>query len=184
MADRRRLSRFLALILRHQPENFGLSLDSDGFAPLDQVWAQVIQQFGSAFTSEDLEAVVAGDSHGKRRYEISGDRIRALYGHSDAPPIEYPMAEPPERLYHGTVIAALESIRREGLSAQSRQYVHMTTNHAIAAEVAKRHAENTVILTIRAGDAYRAGVAFYHPETQHYLAKHIPPAFIVVPSDE
>ncbi len=180
MADRRRLSRFLALVLRHKPDAFGLTLDSEGFAPLDQVWDQVIRQFGDVFTHDDLEAVVAGDSQGKRRYEISGERIRALYGHSDAPPVEYPLAEPPELLFHGTVIAALESIRREGLSAQSRQYVHMTTNYAIAAEVAKRHAENTVILTIRAGDAHRAGIVFYHPEAQHYLAKHIPPAFIVI----
>jgi len=181
MADRRRLSRFLALMLRHQPEKFGLSLDSNGFAPLDQVWEHVIRQFGKDFARADLEAVVAGDQHGKRRYEIDGERIRALYGHSDAPPVEYPTEEPPELLFHGTVSEALPAIRREGLSARRRQYVHMTTNHAIAAEVARRHTENTLILTIRAGDAHRAGVAFYHPEAQHFLAKAIPPEFIDFP---
>jgi len=34
------------------------------------------------------------------------------------------------------------------------------------------------MLTIRAGDAHRAGMIFYNPETEHYLVKEIPPEFI------
>jgi len=39
-----------------------------------------------------------------------------------------------------------------------------------------------VILTVRAGQAHRAGIAFFHPEPLHYLARSIPVAFIELPA--
>jgi putative RNA 2'-phosphotransferase len=181
MADLVRLSKFLAVMLRHRAADFGLMLDHEGYADLGAVWAQVEKRFPGRYIRADLDTIVAGDATGKRRYEIAGDRIRALYGHSAVTRIEYPPAEPPETLYHGTTRAALGSIRREGLTSQARQYVHLTTNRAIAARVADRQRDETIVLTIRAREAHQVGVAFYHPEAEHYLADAIPPQFIDLP---
>ncbi|MDX2140924.1 MAG: RNA--NAD 2'-phosphotransferase, partial [Chloroflexota bacterium] len=60
----------------------------------------------------------------------------------------------------------------------ARQFVHLTTSEERARTVAGRHAGDTVLLTIRAGDAHRAGIVFYHPEAEHYLAKAIPAEYI------
>ena len=178
MSDLVRLSKFLAVLLRHKADQFSLTLDSEGFADTDAVWQQVTKRFGDQFTYNDLLKVVEGDRFGKKRYEIKGRKIRALFGHSEVPRLTYPPAVPPEHLYHGTTQAALTIIRQEGLKALSRQYVHFTTNREHAERVAGRHSRDTVILTIRATDAHHAGIVFYHPEQEHYLADAIPPEFI------
>ncbi len=173
-----RLSKFLAVLLRHEPDRFGLSLDEEGFVETDFVWEQVQKRFPGRFTHSDLLQVVDGDQDGKKRYELRGRYIRAMFGHSMPEKIAYPPAVPPETLYHGTASEALPSIRADGLMSLSRQYVHLTTNKQRAETVGQRHKGKTVLLFIRAGEAYRAGIVFYHPEPEHYLAEAIPPEFI------
>jgi len=178
-----RLSKFLAVLLRHEPEKFGLTLDEEGFAETELVWEQVNKRFPGRYTYNDLLEVVDGDQDGKKRYEIRGRQIRAMFGHSMPEKIQYPPAIPPEILYHGTTSAALPSIHAEGLKSLSRQYVHLTTNRQRAERVGQRHKGKTVLLLIHAGEAYRAGIVFYHPEPEHYLAEAIPPEFIAFSDD-
>jgi putative RNA 2'-phosphotransferase len=180
--DLTKLSKFLALMLRHNPEEFGLSLDDEGFTALDPVWKAIRAKYGNRYDEKDLLTIVEGDERGKKRYEIYQGRIRAMYGHS-TPEVSYPPAEPPEFLYHGTNPKALAAIRKEGLTSQARQYVHMTTNLSNAEVVAKRRTNNPLILKIRAREAYLAGTVFHHAETEHFLAKSIPPQYIDFPSD-
>lgn len=181
MANLIRLSKFLAVLLRHEPEQFGLTLDEEGFVETNLVWEQVSQRYPGRYTYQDLLAVVEGDASGKKRYEIQGRRIRALFGHSTAQKISYPPVEPPEILYHGTTREALNAIRQEGLKSQSRQYVHLAVGRHRAETVAKRHGGRPILLSVRAGDAHRAGVVFYNPEPEHFLAEAIPPEFIEFP---
>jgi putative RNA 2'-phosphotransferase len=182
MADLVRLSKFLAVLLRHKADEFGLTLDADGFTDVDSVWEQVNKRFPNRFSYTDLEKVVAGDSDGKKRYQIVDGRIRALFGHSEGVrEVSYTPAVPPEIIYHGTTRSALPVIRKEGLKAMKRQYVHFTINTKRAIKVAGRHGDKPIILPIRAGDAHRAGVVFYHPEEEHYLCEELPSKFIDFP---
>lgn len=175
-----KLSKFLAVVLRHQPGDFGLALDNQGFTDLKKVWAIIQDKYGDAYVLSDLERVVEGDDRGKKRYEISGDRIRAMYGHSK-PEVQYPEVEPPGILYHGTNRVAMKSIRKNGLESCARQYVHMTTNPDNATVVAKRRTESPVMLVIRATEAHESGIVFHQAEAEHYLAKAIPASFIDFP---
>jgi putative RNA 2'-phosphotransferase len=181
MADLIRLSKFLAVLLRHEPEQFGLALDEEGFAATDLVWEKVNQRYPGQYTYQDLLTVVEGDASGKKRYEIQGQHIRALFGHSTAQKISYPPVEPPEILYHGTTHEVLNTIRTEGLKSQSRQYVHLAIGKQRAETVAQRHGGKPVLLSVRAGEAHRAGIVFHNPEPEHYLAEAIPPEFIEFP---
>jgi putative RNA 2'-phosphotransferase len=181
--ERRRLaklSKFLALILRHQPERFALELDDEGWASLPEVMEILkgLPNFRWA-TRADVTAVVEGDTgDGKRRFQVEENRIRACYGHSLTRPIRYEPVTPPSVLYHGTSPNAIESIRREGLRPMERQYVHLSTDPKTAVQVGARHNEHPIVLTIRAGDARTAGVVFYQADEAIYLAKHIPPGFV------
>jgi putative RNA 2'-phosphotransferase len=172
-----RLSKFLAVMLRHEPRKFGLSPDAEGYVSLQAMLEQIEKRYPGRFSRADLDAVVAGDASGKKRYEIAGDQIRALYGHSQVQ-VEYPPAVPPTRLYHGTVTQYLDSIRERGLQAQARQYVHLTTSLERARTVAGRHDDSIVVLSIRADAAHADGIIFYHPEAEHYLARFIPREYI------
>lgn len=180
--DLKRLSKFLAVVLRHSPEEFDIELDEQGYAPLDAVWIVIQARYSKQFKMADLETIVAGDQRGKKRYEIAGKQIRAMYGHSK-PKVIYPACEPPEMLYHGTNHNAAKAIRKEGLLSLGRQYVHMTTNLDNAVVVAKRRTKNPAMLIIRAQEAYQAGIVFHHAEAEHYLAKSIPPEYIDFPDN-
>lgn len=178
--DLKRLSKLLAVVLRHSPEDFGIELDEQGFAPLDDVWTVIHGKYGKRFELSDLEAITSGDEPGKKRYEIVGEQIRAMYGHSK-PKVIYPACEPPEILYHGTNSKAIKAICETGLISLGRQYVHMTSNLDNATVVARRKTRKPHILLIRAEEAYQAGIIFHQPENEHYLSKTIPPQFIDFP---
>jgi len=180
-----KLSKFLALILRHQPERFGLALDEEGWASLSEVMEILrgLPNFRWATRADVMEIVEKGSGDGKRRFEVEGDRIRARYGHSIARSIRYEPCAPPPRLYHGTSPEALASIRREGLKPMNRQYVHLSADPETAVQVGVRHAPHPVVLTVRAAEAHAAGVAFYRAEESVYLAKQIPAHFLEFPAD-
>ena len=186
MADRRlvKLSKFLALILRHQPERFALELDEEGWARLPEVMEILrgLPNFRWA-TRADLMALVegvAGDD--TRRFQVEGKRIRARYGHSIAQPIRYEPCAPPPILYHPTSPDALEAIRREGLRPMERQYVHLAPDAETAIRVGARHDERPVVVTVRAAEARAAGVEFYRADEAVYLAKRVPVEFLEFPA--
>jgi putative RNA 2'-phosphotransferase len=202
-----KLSKFLALILRHQPERFGLPLDEEGWASLPEVmeilrglpnfrWATradvlAVVERGTGETSARSAETLSRDAQaeglaaaGKRRFQIEGNRIRARYGHSLARPIRYEPCAPPPRLYHATSPDGLASIRREGLRPMERQYVHLSPDPETALHVGARHADRPVVLTVRAAQAHAAGVEFYQADDAVYLAKHIAVEFLEFPAGQ
>ena len=75
----RRLSKTLALLLRHDPARFGVVLDGAGWADLEAVVAG-LQAAGIAVSAADVLRVVDGGD--KVRLAVRDGRIRALQGHS------------------------------------------------------------------------------------------------------
>ena len=172
----RKLSRFLALLLRHRPARFPIPLDAEGYADLDTVLHILngLPNFRWANRAA-IDAVLA--LPGRSRFEIVGGRIRALYGHTAIRPT-YTSATPPDVLYHGTAPENLDAIQREGLLPMQRQYVHLATTPETARKIAQRHTDTPVILRVDATSASGAGVVFYHPEENIYLCEAVPPTFV------
>ena len=74
-----RLSKFLTLILRHQPERFGLRLDDQGWASLPEVLEILrgLPNFRWATRADVMTIVEEGSGDDRRRFEVEGERIRA-----------------------------------------------------------------------------------------------------------
>ncbi len=173
-----RLSRFLAFVLRHHPEEVNLSLDATGSADLDAVVACLRARPGLAeMTRAKIERLVAAGP-GAVRFEIAGDRIRARYGHSLPQLIEYPPADPPEALFHGTAPERVETILAEGLKAGNRQRVHLSVDAPAAREIGLRRSPAPVILRIDTASASGAGVRFYRAAPSVWVSDEIPPQCI------
>jgi putative RNA 2'-phosphotransferase len=178
-----KLSKFLALILRHQPERFGLVLDEEGWASLSEVLdiLRGLPNFRWASRADVRAVVETGAGDEKHRFEIAEARIRARYGHSLAQPIRYEPCVPPAALYHGTSPDSLEAIRREGLQPMERQYVHLSPDPETAIRVGARHDDRPVVLAIHAAEAHAAGIAFHQADESIYLAKRIPVEYLEIP---
>jgi putative RNA 2'-phosphotransferase len=173
------LSKLLALLLRHRAGEHGLTLDPEGFVPLDQVLAAINHKGGWDWVrAEHVEEVIARQE--KRRYEIVDGDIRAVYGHTLATAISYPAVAPPDVLLHGTARRFVDAIRREGLRPMRRQYVHLTDDPALAQLTGRRRDLQPAILRIDAARAYAEGVVFFRADNGVFLAEAVPAEYIAV----
>ena len=173
-------SKFLSLILRHEPERVGLKLGDAGWVAVDEL-LRAVNQHGFTLTPDQLKHVVATSD--KKRFAFSDDglRIRASQGHSVEVDLQYTPQPPPELLYHGTAIRFLDSIRKEGLLHMERHAVHLHVDAETSLDVGSRHGK-PVLLTVRAGDMHRVGHEFRISANGVWLVKHVPPEFIQFPS--
>jgi putative RNA 2'-phosphotransferase len=173
-----RLSRFLAFVLRHHPEEAGLTLDEQGSVDLDALAAAVRTKPGlDDTTRERIERLVASGL-ASQRFEITGNRIRARYGHSVAQSIQYEPAAPPADLFLGTTPEIAETILADGLKPFERQRVHLSVDTPAAREVGRHRCPDPVILRIDTACARKAGVQFYRGGPAVWLSDAIPPQCI------
>jgi len=180
--SRRRLSKYISLVLRHRPEAAGLILDERGFCGLDTLVRAASRRLDIALTRADIEDLAAPPSSAgaKRRFEIEGDFVRAGHGHS-IPIVGYRPVRPAGRLYHATVRPALDLILAEGLRAMARQKVHLSHDRAITLEAARRRSRDTVLIEVDVQAALAAGVGFYDSaDPRIVLSDDIPPGLLCV----
>lgn len=171
-------SKFLSLILRHQPELIGLKLDKNGWADIETL-LYLSAAANKSITWTELEKIVAESD--KQRFAFNEDHtmIRANQGHSVQVDLELPTQTPPEFLYHGTVGRSVADIRKTGIQKMSRQHVHLSPDKETAIKVGSRRGI-PVILTIRTGDMHRDGIVFYLSANGVWLTDHVPPKYISV----
>jgi len=173
----RSISKFMSLILRHQPRQFGLELDNRGFVQLKDL-TNAIATRREWITESDIVRIAG--SNEKQRFEISGSMIRARYGHSIPVSFEEDETTPPEFLYHGSSPSNAAVIRDEGLKGMGRQYVHLSIESEEALSVGRRHDLEAIVLTIKALEAHVQGYTFYKTGPL-FMTKIIPPQFIIFP---
>ncbi|MDO7875316.1 RNA 2'-phosphotransferase [Hymenobacter sp. ASUV-10] len=175
-----KISKFLSLVLRHQPEVLGIELDENGWTDTATLLRQFTRQ-QRPLTMDELRHVV--DTNSKKRFAFNDDfsRIRASQGHSVEVELGYQPVPPPALLYHGTTARFLSGIQAEGLRKGSRHHVHLSADAETAQQVGSRHGR-PVILHIRAADMAAAGHRFYQSANGVWLAEDVPVAFIDFPA--
>ena len=169
-------SRLLSLLLRHRPETFDLTLDSEGWVGVTELLAALERQQRSMSLTE-LKSLVANCR--KQRFTISqdGSKIRAAQGHSVDVDLQLEAKIPPKVLFHGTVAKFLDGIFEQGLKPQTRQFVHLSTDIETATQVGKRRGV-AVVLRIETTEMTQKGHTFYLSENGVWLTKHVPPEYL------
>ncbi|NUF50312.1 RNA 2'-phosphotransferase [Gilliamella sp. ESL0250] len=171
-------SKFLSYILRHQPETIGITLDTEGWVDINILILQA-NQHGESLTKELIEEVVKTSD--KRRFTISEDglKIRAAQGHSTQQvKIKYVEQVPPEFLYHGTATRFIDSIKKQGLIAGDRHYVHLSINEQTANTVGKRHGKS-IVLKVKALLMHQQGFKFYLADNGVWLTNNVHTDFLI-----
>ena len=177
-----RLSKWMSLVLRHDPAKFGVQLDDAGWTRVDDLLAAAAHA-GVPLDAALLRRVV--EENDKRRFALSDDgaMIRASQGHSVAVDLGLEPMEPPAVLFHGTATRFLDSIRRDGLVPGSRRQVHLSAGEATATAVGARHGRPAV-LRVDAGRMHADGHRFYLSANGVWLADAVPAAYLVFPGDD
>jgi putative RNA 2'-phosphotransferase len=144
-ADLRARSTRVSWLLRHGANERRLSMDAAGFAAIVDVLHE------TRLSRDELDAVVADNN--KQRFQIVGDRIRAVQGHSlEGTPVtlagleaSWEIVADDAPLFHGTSVDAARAIlTSEGVHAAARSHVHLAA--AVDATVGKRTAVDVLLV--------------------------------------
>ena len=171
------ISKFLSLVLRHQPEKIELRISPSGWVSMEEL-IESSRQRGIVFTLEELQNVVA--SNDKKRFSLSEDglSIRANQGHSIEVELGYAPTAPPDVLYHGTADRFLASIKQQGLIKGKRHHVHLSADVDTATKVGRRHGK-PIVLKVEAGKMYQDGFVFYLSANKVWLTERVPIQYLV-----
>ena len=177
-----KLGKFLSLVLRHNPDAAGISLDEHGWADVQELLAGV-RHSGRQIDIETLERIVRENNKQRYSFNAGHTKIRANQGHSLQVDVELTAVNPPRYLYHGTAARFLAAIRQEGIKKMSRQYVHLSSDFHTAMEVGRRHGP-PVVLTINAEAMVRDGMTFYLSENGVWLCEYVAPKYFFAEGQE
>ena len=172
------LSKTLSYWLRHRPDAAGLELDEHGWTDVEAVLAELAGS-GTPTSLDRLRTMMSRND--KQRFELSPDakRIRARQGHSVAVALDWPLVEPPDRFYHGTVGRNLDAILTQGLRPMRRHHVHLSPDAETARRVGARRGP-PVILAVKARELHACGKPFFLTANDVWLVEAVPPPFIEV----
>lgn len=174
--DTKHISKFLSLILRHQPQLIGIELDAQGWVNVDELLKQV-NAHGHSLDTELLNHVVETNSKKRFAFDESGLKIRASQGHSVEVELGYQAQVPPEILYHGTGKKSVTAIQQSGLEKRGRQHVHLSRDIETAKQVGGRHGKPAVF-NVLAGEMHQKGYVFYLSENKVWLTDAVPAEFL------
>jgi len=170
------LGRRISWLLRHGAKESGLAMDEAGFARIDDV-IRVLEIDRAALDR------IARDND-KQRLTIDGDRIRAAQGHSlEGTPVTLEALEASwsafvgeGSLWHGTRIASVESIARDGILPAARTHVHLAAS--IESPVGKRSSVD-VLLEVSPRALAKEGLRIFASENGVVLVRRVPASCIV-----
>ena len=164
-------SKFLSLILRHNPSAGNIILDNKGYAFVDAILRSL------EIDKNELDEIVFTDNKKRYSYSDDGNKIRANQGHSININIDFDEKIPPKKLYHGTSNKNIDSILEKGILKMQRNYVHISSDYKTALEVGKRHGK-PIVFEIRAFDMYNDGFKFFISENGVWLVNNVLPKYL------
>ncbi len=172
-------SKFLSLVLRHEPDKAGLTLDDAGWADVAALLAGAAKA-GRPIARDELDEIVRTSDKKRFAFSEDGTRIRANQGHSVEVDLGYEPADPPAALYHGTAVHVLPAVRAEGLTRQARHHVHLSADRTSAEAVGRRHGK-LALLTVDAARMAADGHKFYLAANGVWLADAVPAEYLWFP---
>lgn len=176
MKDLKNISKFLSLVLRHKPEEIGVTMDANGWVSVDELIEKCnINKVSLDFDTLE-EIVITSD---KQRFAFNDEytKIRANQGHTVNVDLEFTATRPIEFLYHGTVLKYMDGIKSNGLQKMQRLHVHLSKDLETAIKVGSRRGK-PIILKIHALKMYDKGYEFYLSKNGVWLCDHVPTEFI------
>lgn len=169
-----RLSRKLSWLLRHGAPEAGVAQSADGFVAIDDALRV------AGCDRDTLDELVRDNA--KKRFEIDGDRIRAVQGHSsnavtlEALEATYTRYDGPDVILHGTSFASVSGIAERGIVAMARTHVHLAPH---ATSIVGKRASVDVFVEVSSRALAAHGIPVFVAPNGVLLARRVPTECIV-----
>lgn len=174
-----KVSRYMSYLLRHNPED--LKIDEKGFVSFKDLLPKIQERYNVDERFIINEVVKRED---RKRFEIVGGKVRALYGHSIEVKVGLEEDKSVIVLYHGTTAESASQILKEGLRPMKRKWVHLSPTREMAIQVGQRRTSKPVVLEISAEDARKNGLKFFRPTENVYLCRKVSSKYITPSGQE
>lgn len=169
-------SKFLSLVLRHQPEKIDIKLDENGWVEVNEL-IKKSNDYGIKIDRETLNYIVSTNSKKRFAFNDTFEKIRASQGHSVKIDLGYKNQQPLEILYHGTSEKSVQSILKTGLEKRNRQHVHLSSDIETAIQVGQRHGK-PFVFEVLAEQMYKDGFQFFISENNVWLTDNVPTKYL------
>lgn len=170
------ISKFLSLVLRHQPETIAITLDQNGWTDVKDL-IEKANNYGIKFDRETLNHIVATNPKKRFTFNDTLDKIRASQGHSVEIELGYTNQKPPEILFHGTAEKFVQSILNTGLEKGNRQQVHLSADIETAIKVGQRHGK-PFVFKVLAEQMYDDKFEFFISDNGVWLTDNVPTKYL------
>ncbi|MCS3923926.1 RNA 2'-phosphotransferase [Methanosalsum natronophilum] len=174
-----RIGKFVSGVLRHFPNDVGLSMDKEGWVDFDGFLDATKKRYKWA-KKESLISLVESDE--KQRYEIISNKIRARYGHSVNVDLNY-SDNNLSTLYYGVSQEEVDMVFENGIFPIRQTYVHLSTSYDKANQVAQIHTENPIILGIDCNKARNDGITVMGVNKDIALMEKVPTKYIYMANE-
>jgi putative RNA 2'-phosphotransferase len=168
------VSKYMSSLLRHSPQN--LKMDAEGFVSVDEL----LEKIRTRYPIDKIMILEIADKSDKKRFEVNGNKIRALYGHTIPVDIEFEEDTHVKLLYHGTTAEAASKILKEGLKPMKRKWVHLSPTVETAIEVGSRRTAHPIVLEIDAKAAREDGMKLFRATDKVFLSGPVPRKYIKI----
>jgi putative RNA 2'-phosphotransferase len=167
-----KLSKFLAYILGHRPDEFGIVPDSDGFVRVKELLQALHEEPGWRHIRQAHlnEALLVPE---KPVIEIDGTRIRAVDA-SRLPVVGLP-GELPKLLYIAIRPRAYPAALDRGLSSPSGRHLTLSKDEAMALRIGRRLDNHPTLLTVQVSESVKNGTCLQKYGRILFLADRIHP---------
>jgi putative RNA 2'-phosphotransferase len=180
-----RIGRMMALILRHQPEKFGLTMDGRGWVDLDGFVNAILDarpNYARWLRKQHIVALVETDEKG--RYQIDGGMIRATYAHSVNVNLDDLPEAQVDHLYFPVSEEEQDMVLEAGLRPSDRNKIHLSATPEKAYSAGRVHIADPLLLEIDVKKASDAGNFIFRAGKSVYITDAVEPEHLAKFEDE
>lgn len=167
-----KLGRTMAGILRHG--RFELEMDEQGFVRVKDIVATVQDSNSRMHWLRPHHIVALVETDPKGRYQISGDSVRATYGHTIPLELNLPTDNIPDELYYPTTPEEADIILEVGLMPSDRAMIHLSLTYDNAYSAGLVRVDDPVILAVDTNACFDEGYDIGKAAKTVFLCKHVP----------
>lgn len=167
-----KISKKMCYILRHNPDEFGIDMDSRGYVLCPDLCNILTISY------QDLFQIVKNDDKNRYSFSPNGSYIKANQGHSIDIDHCLELFIPPEVLWHGSSTRTFPSIAKHGINKMNRHHVHLSDNLDTAKTVGSRHGD-LIVYSINTAQMFEDGYKFYKSDNDVWLTDEVPFKYIL-----
>lgn len=167
----KKLAKFIAYVLGHKPDEFGLVLEKDGFVKIKEFLKAICEEDGLKYVRRShIDEILF--TLRNPPIEIKDNFIRAK--NRDNLARHDPADDLPKHLYTSVRRKAYPVVLEKGIFPAGFSRVVLSSDLDMAERIGKRKDSKPVLLTVQAHKSMLEGVLFYSAGDSLFLAESIP----------